>query len=210
MKTLLLSLLCVFVCSQHTEGVSDQQVTLGQRVTLACEFNLKAVIWFVIKPSVRPVMIMRTFGSENPEYYDEKFRNKYSEGSRSQLIIYTVTVDDLGTYYCIKPGWDLKISDGMRLDTTDTDEPEQKNPQQNQILIVMFTLLMVVLFAAVIGLVIMNRKMSKKIPRYVNSQQILGRRTTSIRTNGTAVPHPLTDHEYLEVLPSSEYEIATY
>jgi len=37
----------------------------------------------------------------------------------------------------------------------DADEPEQKNPQQdqraNQILIVMFTLLMVVLFAAVIG-----------------------------------------------------------
>ncbi|XDV22600.1 hypothetical protein PO909_027465 [Leuciscus waleckii] len=118
MKTLLLSLLCVFVCSQHTEGVTDQQVTLGQSVTLACEFKCKAVIWFVIKPSVRPVMILRTSESEKPDYYDKKFRNKYTEGSRSQLIINTVTVDDLGTYYCIKPGWALQISDGMRLDTT--------------------------------------------------------------------------------------------
>lgn len=106
------------MCSQHTEGVTDQQVTLGQNVTLACEFKCKAAIWFVIKPSVRPVMILRTFGSEEADYYDEKFHNKYTEGSRSQLLINTVTVEDLGTYYCIKPGWALAISDGIRLDTT--------------------------------------------------------------------------------------------
>ncbi|CAM4658196.1 unnamed protein product, partial [Leuciscus chuanchicus] len=143
----------VFVCSQHTEGVTDQQVTLGQSVTLACEFKCKAAIWFVIKPSVRPVMILRTSESEKPDYYDEKFRNKYTEGSRSQLIINTVTVDDLGTYYCIKPGRALQVSDGMRLDTTEgPDEPKQKNPPQRayQTLIVVFTLLMLVLFAAVI------------------------------------------------------------
>ncbi|KAK9967345.1 hypothetical protein ABG768_001748 [Culter alburnus] len=117
MKTLLLSLLCVFVWSQHTEGFTDQQVTLGQNVTLSCEFKCKAAIWFVIKSSARPVMLLRTFGSEEADYYDEKFRNKYSEGSRSQLIINNVTADDLGTYYCIKAGWALQVSDGIRLDT---------------------------------------------------------------------------------------------
>ncbi|ROL55455.1 hypothetical protein DPX16_20831 [Anabarilius grahami] len=209
---------CVFVWSQHTEGFTDQQVTLGQSVTVTCEFRLKAVIWFVIKSSARPVMILRTFGSEKPEYYDEKFRNKYSEGSRSQLIINNVNADDLGTYYCVKPGWTLEISDGIRLDTTvahrDPNESEQQNPPQDQrayqILIVMFTLLIVMLSAAVIGLLVMNRKLSQKIPKYVNGHQISKRRITSIQTNGTVVPpqNPLTDHEYLEVLPYSAYEVA--
>ncbi|KAF4097528.1 hypothetical protein G5714_021536 [Onychostoma macrolepis] len=39
MKTLLLSLLCLFVWNQSTEALTDQQVVLGQSVTLACEFK---------------------------------------------------------------------------------------------------------------------------------------------------------------------------
>ncbi|KAK9967346.1 hypothetical protein ABG768_001749 [Culter alburnus] len=124
MKTLLLSLLCVFVWSQHTQGFTDQQVTLGQSVTVTCEFRLKAVTWFMIKPFVRSVKILQTFESEEAEYYDEKFRNKYSEGSRSQLIINNVTADDLGIYYCIMPGWG--ISDGIRLDTTDVTQEDSE------------------------------------------------------------------------------------
>ncbi|KAK9967343.1 hypothetical protein ABG768_001746 [Culter alburnus] len=119
MKTLLLSLICVFVWSQHTEGLTDQQVTLGQSVTVTCEFRLRAITWFVIKSSARPMMIWRKVSPEKPiHYYDEKFRNKYSEGSRSQLIINNVTADDLGIYYCIIPGEKtLEVSDGIRLDT---------------------------------------------------------------------------------------------
>ncbi|RXN30488.1 hypothetical protein ROHU_017767 [Labeo rohita] len=118
MKTLLLSLLCLFVWCQTTEALTDQQVVLGQSVTLACEYRLKGVIWFVMKLPARPEMILRTFGSkEKAEYYDEKFREKYSEGDRSQLVINNVSDDDLGIYYCIKPGFALQISDGIRLNT---------------------------------------------------------------------------------------------
>ncbi|KAL0147699.1 hypothetical protein M9458_057008, partial [Cirrhinus mrigala] len=108
----------LFVWSQTTEALTDQQVVLGQSVTLACEYRLKGVIWFVMKLPARPEMILRTFGSkEEVEYYDEKFREKYSEGDRSQLVINNVSDDDLGIYYCIKPGFALQISDGIRLHT---------------------------------------------------------------------------------------------
>ncbi|KAK2906794.1 hypothetical protein Q8A67_005779 [Cirrhinus molitorella] len=118
MKTLLLSLLCLFVWNQTTEALTDQQVVLGQSVTLACEYRLKGVIWFVMKPA-RPEMILRTFGTGKAEYYDEKFRENYSEGDRSQLVINNVSGEDLGIYYCVKPGFALQISDGIRLHTTE-------------------------------------------------------------------------------------------
>ncbi|XP_052446520.1 uncharacterized protein LOC127988042 isoform X3 [Carassius gibelio] len=179
MKTLLLSLLCLCVWSQSTEALTDQQVLLGHNVTLACEFKCKAAIWFVTKLQARPEMIMRTFGStEQAKYYHYKFSSKYSEGGRSRLIINTVSVDDLGIYYCIKPGNDLQISvsDGIRLHTAESprshDEPEQNNPPQDQIPIIILSLLTVALFAAVIGLLMMNHKLSKKIPKYVNFHQV--------------------------------------
>ncbi|XP_058617725.1 uncharacterized protein LOC131531166 [Onychostoma macrolepis] len=124
MKTLLLSLLCLFVWNQSTEALTDQQVVLGQSVTLACEYRLKGVIWFVMKLPARPEMILRTFGSEKTEYYDEKFREKYSEGDRSRLVINNINVDDLGIYYCIKPGFALQISDGIGLHTTEISEED--------------------------------------------------------------------------------------
>ncbi|XP_043078951.1 uncharacterized protein LOC122327565 isoform X2 [Puntigrus tetrazona] len=119
MKTPLLSLLCLFVWSQSTEALTDQEVVLGQSVTLSCEYRLKAVVWFVMKLPARPEMIMRTFGSEKAEYYDEKYREKYSEGGRSRLVINNISEDDLGIYYCIKPGFSLKISGGIRLHTAE-------------------------------------------------------------------------------------------
>ncbi|XP_016428485.1 uncharacterized protein LOC107756023 isoform X2 [Sinocyclocheilus rhinocerous] len=203
MKTLLLSLLCLFVWSQSTEALTDQQVVLGQSVTLACEYRLKVVTWFVMKLPAHPEMILRTFGSEKPEYYDEKFREKYTEGDRSHLVINNVSVDDLGIYYCIKPGFALQISDGISLHTTESprnhNEPEQKNPPQDQttlqIPIIMLSLLTVVLFAAVIGLLMMNHKLSKKIPKYVNAHQISTMKFLESNRGKT-------DPEYLEVLPN--------
>ncbi|XP_016428484.1 uncharacterized protein LOC107756023 isoform X1 [Sinocyclocheilus rhinocerous] len=218
MKTLLLSLLCLFVWSQSTEALTDQQVVLGQSVTLACEYRLKVVTWFVMKLPAHPEMILRTFGSEKPEYYDEKFREKYTEGDRSHLVINNVSVDDLGIYYCIKPGFALQISDGISLHTTEMskddsgrtrlhttesprnhNEPEQKNPPQDQttlqIPIIMLSLLTVVLFAAVIGLLMMNHKLSKKIPKYVNAHQISTMKFLESNRGKT-------DPEYLEVLPN--------
>ncbi len=143
MKTLLLSLLCkfisvwlsvilswsddlndlfsvssgLFVWNQSTEALTDQQVVLGQSVTLACEFRLKDVIWFVMKLPARPEMILRTLGAPKQAKYYNKFISKYSKGGLSRLLINEVSVDDLGIYYCIKPGWDLEVSDGIRLHT---------------------------------------------------------------------------------------------
>ncbi len=107
--------------SQSTEALTDQQVVLGQTVTLACEYRLKPVIWFVMKLPARSMMILRTFASSDDtetDYYQEKFRNKYLEGNRSELVINNVSVDDLGIYYCIKAGFSQQISDGIRLHTT--------------------------------------------------------------------------------------------
>ncbi|RXN37024.1 hypothetical protein ROHU_002428 [Labeo rohita] len=118
MKTLLLSLLCLFVWNQTTEALTDQQVVLGQNVTLACEFKCNAAIWFLLKLPARPMMILRTFASNDDtetDYYNEKFRNKYFVGNRSEIVINNVTDDDLGIYFCIKAGFALKISDGIRL-----------------------------------------------------------------------------------------------
>ncbi|KAK2906792.1 hypothetical protein Q8A67_005777 [Cirrhinus molitorella] len=41
MKTLLLSMLCLFVWNQSTEALTDQQVVLGQNATLSCLFEIK-------------------------------------------------------------------------------------------------------------------------------------------------------------------------
>ncbi|KAL1251568.1 hypothetical protein QQF64_019364 [Cirrhinus molitorella] len=105
MKTLLLSLLCLFVWNQTTEALTDQQVVLGQSVTLACEYRLKGVIWFVMKLPARPEMILRTFGTGKAEYYDEKFRENYSEGDRSQSVM----VSD-----CTPLKSDMKFGDPFR------------------------------------------------------------------------------------------------
>ncbi|KAL1251570.1 hypothetical protein QQF64_019366 [Cirrhinus molitorella] len=219
MKTLLLSLLCLFLWNQSTEALTDQQVDLGQNVTLACEFNIKAVIWFVTKLPARPEMILRTYGPPaQPIYYNQKLINKYSEGGWSRLLINKVSVDDLGIYYCIKPSKlnsNPEVSDGIRLHTAETlsqdksdrtrlhkdpshNETEQKNPPQDQttlqIPIIIFSLLTVVLFAAVIGLLVMNHKLSKRIPKYANAHQISTRLHESNRGK--------TDPVYIEVLPN--------
>ncbi|KAK2906791.1 hypothetical protein Q8A67_005776 [Cirrhinus molitorella] len=204
MKTLLLSLLCLFLWNQSTEALTDQQVDLGQNVTLACEFNIKAVIWFVTKLPARPEMILRTYGPPaQPIYYNQKLINKYSEGGWSRLLINKVSVDDLGIYYCIKPSKlnsNPEVSDGIRLHTADPshNETEQKNPPQDQttlqIPIIIFSLLTVVLFAAVIGLLVMNHKLSKRIPKYANAHQISTRLHESNRGK--------TDPVYIEVLPN--------
>ncbi len=109
----------LFVWSQSTEALTDQQVVLGQTVTLVCEYRLKPVIWFVMKLPARPEMILRTFEApKQAKYYNNKSIRKYSERGCSRLSINEVSVDDLGIYYCIKPGHNLQISDGIRLHTT--------------------------------------------------------------------------------------------
>ncbi|XP_016138111.1 uncharacterized protein [Sinocyclocheilus grahami] len=211
MKTLLLSLICLFVWNQTTEAFTDQRLVLGQNVTVACEFNLKAIIWFVMKLPARPEMILQTFGQpKQVEYYNKKLISKYSEGGWSHLLINNVSADDLGMYYCIKPGRNLKVSNGIRLHTSESprshNEPEQKSQTALQIFIIMFSLLTVVLFAAVIRLLMMNHKLSKKNPEYVNGHQIS---TMKFRESNRGK----TDPEYIEVLPNIRgpvYESASY
>ncbi|XP_050951473.1 uncharacterized protein LOC127154109 isoform X4 [Labeo rohita] len=195
MKTLLLSLLCLFMWNKTTEALTDQQVVLGQNVSLACKFNLKAVIWFVTKLPARLELILRTYGApKQATYYNQTFINKYSEGDWSRLLINKVSADDLGIYYCLKPGDNLSVSDGIRLHIN-----EQNNPLHDQtalqIPIIMFSLLTVVLFAAVIGLLVMNHKLSKNIPTYVNAHQISTMKFHERNRHKS-------DPEYTEVLPN--------
>ncbi|XP_050951475.1 uncharacterized protein LOC127154110 isoform X2 [Labeo rohita] len=91
-------------------------------------------------------------------------------------------------------------SDCTSLNTTEVTLPvEDKNPPQDQttlqIAIIMLSLLTVVLFAAVIGLLAMNHKLSKNIPTYVNAHQISTLKFRE-RNRGKADP------EYIEILPN--------
>ncbi|XP_005174066.1 uncharacterized protein [Danio rerio] len=219
MKTLLLSLLCFLVWNQHTEALTDQQVTLGETVTVACEFRLKAVVWFVIKPSARPMMIMRTFGTEDAEYYDEKLRSKYSEGSRSHLIINDVSADDLGEYYCVQPGWSLVVNDGIRLHTAGVpkDDNEPQDLSSNQIVLVILACLVAVMFVAIIGLLMKKHKFSRTSHMYENNHRRPYmvpehlRRNLSIQINSNCDPprNPMAERNYLQILPNNIYETPT-
>ncbi|ROL55454.1 hypothetical protein DPX16_20830 [Anabarilius grahami] len=209
MKTLLLSLLCVFVWSQHTEGFTDQQVTLGQsvtvtyltqedsegsgsgsgldsvlllvcqttesltdkqvnlgqNVTLDCQIDVKDVYWVFQKLTDSPVLILRTFSSgfTSSVIQDERFKDKYSSLTLSRLCISNITIDKLGIYYCVKKTVSgLKLSNGTRLYITeaarDQNHTEVNNnsqcPNTPQALIVLYAILSIVIFLAIIVLLV--------------------------------------------------------
>ncbi|KAG1945961.1 hypothetical protein F2P79_013618 [Pimephales promelas] len=60
---------------------------------------------------------MRTFTSHSTvsQYYEERFKVKYSSLTLSRLFISNITIDELGIYYCVKTGPALQLSNGTRL-----------------------------------------------------------------------------------------------
>ncbi|XP_026110468.1 uncharacterized protein LOC113083700 isoform X1 [Carassius auratus] len=205
MRTVQLLLLCLLVC-QTTESLTDKLVNLGANVTLDCPIDVKDIYWVFQKLTDSPLLILRTFTTQSKT--DKRLRNKYSSLTFSRLFIMNVTMNELGIYYCVKPDKTLQISNGTRLYITEVSQDDSSNttlpiteslrshnPPQDQIPIIILSLLTVALFAAVIGLLMMNHKLSKEIPKYANFHQI------STMKFGES-NRGKTDTVYLEVLPN--------
>jgi len=107
----------VLLVCQTTASLIDKRVNLGENVTLDCQIDVKEMYWVFQKRTDSPVLIMRTFSSHStvPQFYEERFKVKYSLLTLSRLFISNITVDELGIYYCAKTGQSLQLSDGTRL-----------------------------------------------------------------------------------------------
>jgi len=92
-------------------------VNLEENVTFDCQIDVRDIYWFFQKWTDSPVLIMRTFTSDytSSQFYDERFKVKYSSLTLSRLFISNITVDELGIYYCIKAGPTPQLSNGTRL-----------------------------------------------------------------------------------------------
>ncbi|XP_016309358.1 uncharacterized protein LOC107663634 [Sinocyclocheilus anshuiensis] len=137
MRTVQLLLFFLLVC-QTTERLTDKRVNLGQNVTLDCQIDVKDIYWVFQKRTDSPVPILRTFTSDSTSsrLKDQSLKDKYSSLTLSRLLISTVTINELGIYYCVKTGSFLQLSDGIRLYITesirDQNQTEYNNHTQSQ------------------------------------------------------------------------------
>ncbi|XP_026054759.1 uncharacterized protein LOC113040702 isoform X4 [Carassius auratus] len=174
MRTVQLLLLCLLVC-QTTESLTDKLVNLGANVTLDCPIDVKDIYWVFQKLTDSPLLILRTYTTQSKT--DKRLRNKYSSLTFSRLFIMNVTMNELGIYYCVKPDKTLQISNGTRLYITVSQDDSSNTT------------------LPITGLLMMNHKLSKEIPKYANFHQI------STMKFGES-NRGKTDTVYLEVLPN--------
>ncbi|XP_050951225.1 uncharacterized protein LOC127153948 [Labeo rohita] len=176
MRTMWFSLFYLLLVCQTTETIMEEEVNLGENVTLECMIDVKDIYWVFLKPPDYVVVILRTFSSESTSslFYQERLKDKYSTLTLSRLFISNVTIDELGIYYCAKTGSSLQLSDGTRLYTTaaqDQNETEL-NSQTQQTLIVLYVILSTVMFSAVIGLFQVKRKVCKKRHQQCQNEEL--------------------------------------
>ncbi|XP_065115864.1 uncharacterized protein [Paramisgurnus dabryanus] len=105
----------------------DQLTDLGQNVTINCDLDSNDVYWILLKQSDSPTVILRSFSnSPLPLYLNKKFKNKYSVQSKHRLVIYNITVDELGVYYCMNTGaGSPKLSNSTRLHIIEPTQPTE-------------------------------------------------------------------------------------
>ncbi|XDV22604.1 hypothetical protein PO909_027469 [Leuciscus waleckii] len=172
MRTAQLLLFFLLVC-QTTQSLRDKRVNLGGNVTLDCQIGVKENYWVFQKLTDSPVFIMRTFttDSTSAQFYDERFKDKYSSLTLSRLVIRNITIDEIGIYYCVKTAPTLQLSNGTRLyisesaqdhNRTETENQPQQTPKTDNIMTVTSFILNIVLIIAVIGLLILQLKKPTK------------------------------------------------
>ncbi|XP_067252518.1 uncharacterized protein [Chanodichthys erythropterus] len=174
MRTPQLSLFFLLLVCQTTESLTDEQVNLGQNVTLDCQIDVKEIYWVFQKLTDTPALILRTFtsGTTSALIQDERFKDKYSSLTLSRLFISNVTIDELGIYYCVKSTVSgLQLSNGTRLYINFTESVQDQNQTENQqqtqseihnFLTVTSFLLNIVLIIAIIVLLIFKLKKPTK------------------------------------------------
>lgn len=154
---------------QITEGLFDKRVNLGENVTLDCQIDVKEMFWVFQKLTDAPVLILRTFSTESTVSHilEERFRNKYSSLTLSRLFISSITIDEIGVYYCIKrDSTTIKFSNGTRLyiteDKSQTKPNESHYQTTQEALIVLYIILNIMMFSAVIALFQIKLQLCKK------------------------------------------------
>ncbi|XP_039538178.1 uncharacterized protein LOC120486309 isoform X3 [Pimephales promelas] len=179
MRTAQLLLFFLLVC-QTTASLIDKQVNLGENVTLDCQIDVKDIFWFFQKQTDSPVVIMRTFTSHSTvsQYYEERFKVKYSSLTLSRLFISNITIDELGIYYCVKTGIPPQLSNGIGLyisgDVQDQNQTEVNNnsqsPNTQQTLMILYFILSIVMFLAIIG--VLQIKVCKKTHQQYQDEEL--------------------------------------
>ncbi len=113
---LIMFLVDLLIWCQASETLTDQLTDLGQNVTINCDLDAKEATWFLLNLPGPPVVILHSF--LNPPttfYYKKTFRHKYSVQPKHCLFINSITINELGVYYCMKTETDVKFSNGTRL-----------------------------------------------------------------------------------------------
>ncbi|XP_056127860.1 uncharacterized protein LOC130105746 [Rhinichthys klamathensis goyatoka] len=179
MRTAQLSLFFLLVC-QTTESLRDKRVNLGENVTLDCQI-VKEIYWVFQKPTDSPALIMRTFSSHStsPQFFDKRFKDKYSSLTLSRLFISNVTIDELGIYYCVKTN-PIQLSNGTRLYITvavrDQNQTEVNNnsqsPNTQQTLMMLYFILSIVMFLAMAGLLQIKLQVCKKTHQQYQDEEL--------------------------------------
>ncbi|XP_065115985.1 uncharacterized protein [Paramisgurnus dabryanus] len=106
-------LIYLFISCQTAETL-DQLTDLGQNVTINCDLDSNEVYWILLKQSDSHTVILRSF-SKSAHYFNKTFKKKYSVQSKHRLVIYNITVDELGVYYCMNKDTPPKLSTSTRL-----------------------------------------------------------------------------------------------
>ncbi|XP_073700132.1 uncharacterized protein [Garra rufa] len=167
----------LLVWCQTTECLIDKRVNLGENVTLDCPIDMKDIYWVFLKLPDSPVVILRTFTSDTTSslLQDQRLKDKYSSLILSRLFISNITINELGIYYCAKPGSFLQLSNGTRLYATESTQEQnqtentnhkqpqcEKTPENHTILTVTSLLFNIVLLIAIIGLLMLKLKKPRK------------------------------------------------
>ncbi|XP_057182436.1 uncharacterized protein LOC130549235 [Triplophysa rosa] len=106
----------------------DQLTDLGHNVTINCDLDDEDVYWILQKQSDSPTVILHSFSNPTLAYHFNKtLKNKYSVQSKHRLVIYNITVDELGVYYCMNKDTPPKLSHSTRLNIIEPTQLSEFN-----------------------------------------------------------------------------------
>ncbi|KAI7794631.1 hypothetical protein IRJ41_016938 [Triplophysa rosa] len=132
MKIIQLQLYVLLWC--QAAKTSEQLTDLGHNVNINCDLDDEDIYWILLKQSDSPTVILRSFSNPTSAFHFNKtLKNKYSVKSEHRLVIYNVTVDDLGVYYCMNTKTPPKLSHSTRLNIFEPTQPTELPNHQNEI-----------------------------------------------------------------------------
>ncbi|XP_065115972.1 uncharacterized protein [Paramisgurnus dabryanus] len=125
MRIIQLQLYVLMLCQAAV--TLDQLTDLGQNVTINCDLDSNEVYWILLKQSDSHTVILRSFSnSPSAFYFNNTFQKKYSVKSKHDLVIYNITADELGIYYCMNTGpGSPKLSNSTRLHIIEPTQPTE-------------------------------------------------------------------------------------